>query len=246
VADGGPESFDGLPGKCAPGSVGDRSRYHEGHVGPPLLQLFRYRVEGGLRVQRIEDGLDHQDVGAAVEKPPYSRPVALPEVLEGDGAKAGVGHIGRNARGFGRRTEHADREPGPPGRRVFGAGRFREHGARTVELVREVFHLVVRKRDGSGIERIGFDKIGACFEVLCVDAGDYVGPGERQQIVVSANLHRMGGKPLPAKIRFTETQGLDHGAHRAVKYEKPVFKNAVECLSGIHAERIAEILPERL
>jgi len=53
----------------AAGFVGDGAGDHHGHVDAACLGNFRDRVERGLGVERIENGLDQQQIGAAVPKP---------------------------------------------------------------------------------------------------------------------------------------------------------------------------------
>ena len=91
-----------------------------------------------------------------------------------------------------------------------------------------MLHAVIRHRDGIGIEGAGFDDIGAGFEILSVYVGDHVWLGQKQQVVVAFDVHRMVGKSLAWSVvmakqlgatimRFAQFVALDHRAHRAVQ-----------------------------
>ena len=68
MTNGVPERFGGLAGQGAPAAVRDRAGNHHRHPFPGGLEEFFYRVNGRLAVQRIEDGFDQQQVGAAIQQ----------------------------------------------------------------------------------------------------------------------------------------------------------------------------------
>ena len=42
-----------------------------------------------------------------------------------------------------------------------------------------------------GIERVGLDEIGACFQILAADIADDLGPGQGEKIVVALEIDGM-------------------------------------------------------
>ena len=94
VAQGVVEGLGGLPGEGAPALVGDGAGDHEGQGGAGPVELLQDREEGGLRVQGVEDGLDHEDVGAALDQRAGLFAVRAAQLLEGDVAGAGVVDVG--------------------------------------------------------------------------------------------------------------------------------------------------------
>ena len=105
-----PERFRQLPRQQAAGFVGDGARDHHGHVDAARFGDFGDRVERRLGVQRIEDGLDQQQVGAAVEQAVDLFAIGLAQIVEGDGAIAGVGDVGRDRGGAVGRAQRAGDE----------------------------------------------------------------------------------------------------------------------------------------
>ena len=105
-----PERFRQLARQQAAGFVGDGAGDHHGHVDAAGFGDLGDGVERGLGVQRVEDGFDQQQVGAAVEQAVDLLAIGLAQVVEGDGAVAGVGDVGRDRGGAVGRAERAGDE----------------------------------------------------------------------------------------------------------------------------------------
>ncbi len=163
-----PEGLRRLPGERPPGQVDDRAGEHHRDARAARLEDLGDGEEGGLRVERVEDGLDEQDVGAAVEQALDLRPVGAGGLGEGEGAVAGVVDVGRERE---RLVERPDGTADPA--RALGRSRTvgslaGDAGGRGVELVHErvVGEAVVRLRDGRAVERVRLDQVGPGGEVL--------------------------------------------------------------------------------
>ena len=76
----------------------------------PRAALLGDGVERGLGVEGVEDGFDQQEVGAAGQQPAHLLAVGLAQIVEGDGAEAWVGHVGRDRGGAVGRPERAGDE----------------------------------------------------------------------------------------------------------------------------------------
>ena len=81
-----------------------------GTLDAALVENLGDGVERGLGVQRVEDGLDQEDVGAAVEQPARLLAIGFAQFVEGDGAEAGIGDVRRDRRGAVGRAEGAGDE----------------------------------------------------------------------------------------------------------------------------------------
>ncbi len=212
-----PERLDGLARQDAARSVGDGAGDHHGHA---LAGVFEELVDGeqrGLGVERIEDGLDQEDIGAAFEQCLALFVVGVAQLVEADVARARVVDVGRDAGGLGRRAEGTGHEAGLVRRAVLVAGLARQAGGDHVHLVGQLRHLVVFLRDGGGAEGVGLDQVRARGQVLLVDLADDLGARQQQQFVVALHVHRMAGEALAAVLRLGQLVALDHGAHRAVQ-----------------------------
>ena len=91
-----PERGRGLPREQASGTIGDGARDHDRHTRTALLANIRNRVERRLGVERVENGLDQQDVGAAVEQPADLLRVSGAQLIEGDCPETRVGYVRRD------------------------------------------------------------------------------------------------------------------------------------------------------
>ena len=85
-----PERLGDLAGQRAPGRVGDRARDDHRPAAPALLEEGLEREDRGLGVERVEDRLDEQQVGPAVDQARGLFGVRLDQLLEADVAEARV------------------------------------------------------------------------------------------------------------------------------------------------------------
>jgi hypothetical protein len=86
-----------------------------------------------------------------------------------------------------------------------------------VEFVGQLGQAVFALRDAGAVEAVGFEDVGAGFEVGLVDAADDVGPRQAQEVVVALEVFRVGRKALAAIVGLGELAPLHHGAHGAVE-----------------------------
>ncbi len=212
-----PERLDRLAGQDAAGRVGDGARDHDRQSLAGVVEQLVEREERGLRVQRVEDRLDEEQVDAAVEQRLRLLVIRIAQLVERDVARAGVVHVGRDARRLRRRPDRARDEARFFRRRVFG-GRFpRERRRRNVHLDDERFHPVIGLRDGRRAERVRLDDVRARGEVLIVNLADDPRLRDRQQLVVALHVTREILEALAAIRGLVELVALDHRAHRAVE-----------------------------
>ena len=177
------------PGQQAAGAVGDGAGDHDRQ---PHAARFADVGDGGdrrLGVERVEDRLDQQEVGAALDQAVDLLGIGGAQLVEGDGAEARIGHVGRDRGGAVGRPERAGDEARPAVLALRDVGRVaRQPRALDVELVREVGHAVVGLRDAGRGERVGRDDVGAGAEIGEMDVAHRVRLAEDQQIVVAAHL----------------------------------------------------------
>ena len=221
-----PERFRQLARQQAAGFVGDGARDHHGHINAAFASDFGDGVERSLGVQRVEDGLDQQQVGAAVEQAIDLFAIGLAQIVKGDGAIAGIGYIRRDRRGAVGRTQRA----GDKARlAVFGAyplgSGAREFGAIAIELIGEVRHVVVGLRDRGRGEGVGRDDVGAGAQIIGVDIFDRLRLGQDQQIVVAADV--------AVKIRKTPATKRSLVISAGPGSWCPWRRRAPECVRGL-------------
>ena len=157
--------------------------------------------QAGLDVARILAGFEQQNIGAAIDQRFGEIVVILLQMVERNGAADGdafacrthgTGHEARLARG------------GELARRLARQPRRRNH-----QVVGFAIDPVIHQVAFGPIERIGFNDIGAGFQVRAMDRQHHVGARLHQDFV--AALQRR-----PTEIRGREMLLLQHGAHGAV------------------------------
>ncbi len=99
--------------RFAPAS--DRGRDDDGELDAIFVEDFAQGDKGGLGIERVEDGLDHHDVGTTRDEGADLMFVGLEDLVEGDDAKAGVLGVGRVGEGDGHGTDR-------PGDVAFASG----------------------------------------------------------------------------------------------------------------------------
>jgi len=237
-----PEGLDRLARQDAARGVGDRAGDHDRQarqaLGLALGQDLVDREHRGLGVQRVEDGLDQQDVDAAFDQRPHLLGVGLAQLVEAHVARARVVDVGRDRRGLRLRADRAGHEARPLGRREPVAGLAREPGRGQVHLAGQVREPVVALGDGRCAEGVGLDDVGPGGQVLLVDLADDLGLRERQQLVVALDVVPEVGEALAAVGRLVEPVALDHGPHRAVEDQDPVLEQFAQTGFGrVHRRR---------
>ncbi len=184
-----------------------------------------------LGVERIEDGLDQQEVGTAFHQPFGLLGIGTAQLVEGDRAQAGIGDVGRDRGGAIGRPERAGDEARPAVFRLrdLGCG-AREPGAFQVQLIGDARHAIVGLRDAGRGERVGRDDIGASAEIGEMNVADLSGLAEDEQIVVAAHLAVPGVETGAAIALLVEPERLDHGAHGPVEHEDALTRGAAQRL----------------
>jgi hypothetical protein len=118
VLHGAPEGLDGLRGDHGLAAAADRRGDHHRQVSVVLVEDLSDGHERGLGVERVEDGLDQQQVDAARDEGAHLLGVGRLHLVEGHHAEArvvGVGGVGERDR---QRPDGACHEATPP----VGAG----------------------------------------------------------------------------------------------------------------------------
>ncbi len=207
-----------------------------------VAELLEERFDGedrGLAVERVEDRLDEQNVRAALDQAARRVVVGVDQFLPRDVAGAGVVDVGRDRRGFVGRAQRAGDEAWSVGRFVLvcrGAG---DRGGGPVHLFGVGLQRVIGQRNRVGVEGVRADDVGTGVEILAVDAGDDLGLGQRQQVVLAAQVARMVGEALAAEVGLGQLVTLDERAHRAVEHEDALAQKlgqaGVAVVSGAHS-----------
>ena len=148
VAHRGPERARRLAGEQPPGAIGNRAGNHHRHVRAAPLVDVDDRGDRRFGVERVEDRLDQQDIGAALEQSFDLLGVGAAQFVEGDRAETGVADVRRDRGGAIGRADGARDKPRAA---VFALGKIGRGtgklGAFDIELTGDVPHPVIGLRD---------------------------------------------------------------------------------------------------
>ena len=180
-----PEGGAGLAREGAAAGVGDGAGHHEWQARAALFEGTPDAKQGCLRVQGVEDGLDHQQVDAAAYQGGGGFNVRFFQVTETDVAKPGILDIGGDAGGAVGGAEHTGNESWPLRRGVGIRGASRDLRGCQVHIVDGVLKAIVGLGDARCGKRVGLDDIRARVEIGVVGVLDHVRPGERQHVAVA-------------------------------------------------------------
>ena len=233
VAHAVPERLGGLARQRAAAGVGDRARDPDRPATALLLEERLEREDRRLGVERVEDGLDQQQVRAPVDQAAGLLEVGRDQLVEADVAGSGVVDVGRDR---GRLVRGAER-PGHParalGRRVLVGSLPGERGGGPVELVALPLEPVVGLGDARRGEGVGAHDIGAGVEVGTVDVADDRRLRQGQHVGVPAQVVVVVRVRRAAVVGLTELVALDEGAHGAVDDEDPLTQGGGELLGRV-------------
>jgi hypothetical protein len=124
------------------------------------------------------------------------------QLVEGDGAKAGIGYVRRNRRGAIGRADCAGDKTLAAVLALCAIGRFpRQARALGVEFIGDVRHAVVGLRDAGRRKSVGRDDVGAGAEISEVNGAHGVRTAEIEQVVVAAHFS-VPGVETRAAIAF--------------------------------------------
>ncbi len=151
---GGAQRLDGLPREGAAAAVGERPREHDGEPAARFGGDLLDGEEGRFGVERVENRLDEQDVGAALDEAAHLLGVGLGQFAEGDLAGCGVLDVGRHGGRTVRRADRAGDEARPFGVAQHAAVGLAagQAGRRTGDLAGVGLQPVVGQRHGVGVE----------------------------------------------------------------------------------------------
>ena len=198
-----------------------------------------------LGVQRVEDRLDQDDVGPAVDQAAQLFAIGDAQIVEGDGAIAGIVHVRRNgcrAVGGPERTGHE------PALAVFllGANGSAAHEARAiaVQLIDHILHAVIGLCDAGGGKGVGFDDVGTSLGVGVVNILNGLGLGQDEKVVVALLMARATAETVAAEMVLTKAKALNLRAHRAVKNKNTLARGSLQRGKDFLAVRLCRNRPE--
>ena len=120
VAHARPEGLHRLTGQGPPGGIRDGAADHDRQPEAEFLEDPLDREDGRLGVEGVEDGLDEQHVGAALDQTVCGIGVRRHELVPGDAACPRIVHVRRQRCGPGRGTQGTCHETRPPWLRALG------------------------------------------------------------------------------------------------------------------------------
>ena len=214
MPDGGVKGFQGLAGQGASGPVAGRN----GDDGRKSIPDPGERIQRGFGVERVEAGLDEQQVDAAGDEGGDLFLVDGRKVIERKGTTAAVGQVGRQGQRFGRGADTAGYPDFPAGPVRFRAGKAgtgqRHFGGPTV-------HAIFFLRDPVAAERIGFDDIGAGLDIGAVYAGHQIGLRQIERVEIAA-----------------AAAALEQGSRRTVEQQDPLPHHLSDIIVHFHAAKV--------
>ena len=226
VGERGAEGLDGLPRKGATALVGQRARDHHRQATTCLLDS----IEGRFGIERVEDGLDQDDVGTALHQPLDLLLIGSGQLGEGYLARRGVGDIGRERGGAicrAYRSGYKARLLGVTLRVAIGCTAS-NRGRSTGDLARVRRETIVGQRYGVGIKGVAGDDVGACSQIFFVNGLDSIGLCEREQIATPLERGGVVGKTRGAVVGLGEPILLHHGSETAIEQQDARFEGFIE------------------
>ena len=172
----GVERLDVLPAEESAHCL-DRSRHRDGRRDAELRDRGLDGDQTGLAVERVVDGFEQQDIGAALDQPFGLHLVTIAHLFEGDAAGD------RDALG---RRAHRTRDEARLVRGAESSGFLaRENRSETVDLSRVLFEIVLGEHDRARLKARSLNYIRAHFEKAVVHPANQLRPRAHDVLVAS-------------------------------------------------------------
>jgi len=186
-----PERLDRVAREVAARKIGQRHREHDRHFPAKLLFQEAHRHDCGLGVQRVEHGLDQNEVSPAFDECLGLFAVDFDEEIPVDLAEARIVNIGESERvllvgpmapatNLGLITPFSASSAWNS-----SATRRAELGAFEVDIAHQMLGRIVGLADAVGREGVGFGDIGSSGKIGAVDRFGDMRRGEREDVVVA-------------------------------------------------------------
>ena len=254
VPDRVPERLGGLPRQCPARSIGNRPRNHHRQLDATRLERPSNGENCRLRIQRVEDGFDHEKIRAARDQRGCRLFVSRGKLGESDIAETRVVDVRRDRRCPVRRPEHAGHESRNARIRCESVCNVPRDSCRGfVQLRDQLFHAVVTHRRRIGIEGIRFNDVRARPEEPLVNLANDFRASKTEQIVVSFHIRGPVAEPFAAVIGLRQPESLDHRSHCTIEQQDPLVErlhqgfDSLPPLHGLcrlpvrtHADRVAD------
>ena len=190
-----PERRRRLAGQRAAGEIRDRPRDHDRQTLAALLKNAVNGKQRRLGVERVEDCLDDQKIGAAFDQRVGRFSIGRAQIVEAHRAKARIVDVGRNRGGAVGRPQGAGDEAATSILLFRRVGRLAGEPRRgEIQFGDKLLHAVIGLRDPRRAECIRFDDVGAGFEIGKMNGSDRFRLGEAQEIIVAAQVTRPIGE----------------------------------------------------
>ena len=237
VLDRDPERVRRLAREVASAPVDRREREPERELGRSRARSDDRR----LRVERVEDRLDQQEVDAAVAQCADLLLVRGLHLVERHRTVGGVLDLGREGERDVQRADRAGDEARLVGRsrRPGVGGRAREPCAGEAHLRRGAPERVVGLPDRGRGEGVRRRDVRAGLEVRVVDLGDDLRRGQVEDVRVALDVMGVRGEPLAAVLLLREPAPMDEHAPRPVEHEDPLGEEISELCRGCPSRRSA-------
>ena len=213
--------------------------HHDRNALPGGFKIFVDGEKRRLRVQRVENRFDQQDINAAFHQAARLFVVNLAQFVEGDAARGGAIHILRHrGRAIGRphRSSH-QKMPAGMRRFKFVGDLARDFRARDIEFMNVMFEAVIERGNRVRVECVGLDDVGAGFEILALNRLHDLRLRDIQHVVILPQVPRVLQELGAAKRRFVKLLRLDHRAHGAIQNDDPLLQEILQrrnsCFSSI-------------
>ena len=186
-------------------------------------------INGTLRIQRVEDGLNEQGVYPTLNQRIHLLDVGLEQLAVGQITTGRIADVGRHGARLVRRSYRASHESWFIGSRELVGSLSGQLGTGQSHLSGMTRHTIVGLADALGTKRVGFDDVGTSLEVAAVDVENHVRTRQAEHVIVAAHLSAEQVEPA-AEVLFLQVIGLNHGAHSSVEHQYAFLDNILNPL----------------
>ena len=180
-------------------------------------------INGHFGVQRVENGLDENNVHAAFHQSLHLFVIGLEELVVGQFAGSRIADVAAHRTGLVR-WSHGTAYPSRMFlRSVFVGHRTGNTCSFESHLAGKILQMIVGLADALAAEGIGRNQVGTGLQIAAVNLTDNAGTRQVEHVVVARHHTLHVAKPLSAEVTLRQPELLNLSPHCPVEYQNALL-----------------------
>ena len=228
----GQESIHGLTAQCSASQITHRKTDHNRQFYPMLLHHGDGSINHSLAVERIEDGLDEDDISTTFDETIHLFADIGEKFIVRNLPGGRITDVRTHGTSFIGRSHISCYETWFIGCRKLITFDTRQAGALESHLPSTVFQVIISLRDALTREGVRRNDVGARLQVTSVNIRDNIRTSDVEHIVVALHHSRHIAEALASEVFFCKIILLNLSTHGTIQNQNLLLNNLSYILHG--------------